>query len=441
MSALDWLRDRAVRKVVRFGVPAALGKLLSSVAGLVTMALLARHLGPAAFGVVAVIRTVVAVVDQYANFNTWQAIVTYGTEAIAQHRRQDVERVIKLSVCIDLATGITAGLVVIGLAYVIPSAFGWSADESRLCALYGLTLVTRVGGASDGIFRLCDAYRAQAISTSLGALTITASVAIAVATNASFAGCVYALLIGETVGNLLFAGVAFWVARDKGYAAWPTASLVGVRATFPGIARFFVATNLQLTVKRTSTELDMVIVGAMLGKASAGLFRVVKQLSSIPARIFLPFEQVVFTELARAVATRDLAAFRKLLYRFSALVAVGALALWLVAVVTAVPLITAIAGEAYVDAAPAFRVHLLAVIVLVVTTAAQRAIVALGRPGTLLGFELVGLALLAVGLLIAASRFGLVGVSAAVALHRILQLVIAFGFVAKKLRDDQSGER
>ena len=40
----DWFKDRAVQKVVRYGIPAALGKLFMSVAGLATMALLAHHI-------------------------------------------------------------------------------------------------------------------------------------------------------------------------------------------------------------------------------------------------------------------------------------------------------------------------------------------------------------------------------------------------------------
>lgn len=44
------------------------------------------------------------------------------------------------------------------------------------------------------------------------------------------------------------------------------------------------------------------MIGAMLGKIPSGLFRVVKQLGTIPGRVFMPFEQVLFTELARAAA-------------------------------------------------------------------------------------------------------------------------------------------
>ena len=435
---VGWFRDRAVRRVVRYGVPAALGKLVMSLAGLVTTALLARQLGPGPFGVIAVIRTVVAIVDQYANFNTWQAIVKYGTEAQAAHRTRDVERVIKLAVVIDVATGVLAALVILGLAYAIPSTFSWTAHEGMLCALYGVTLFTRVAGASDGIFRICDAYRAQAISSSIGALAMTAAVGVAVAVDASFDGCVYALVGGEVISNLVVTAASFRVARERGFGGWARASLASVRTSFQGIVHFLVATNAQLTVKKTAGELDMVIVGAMLGKVSSGLYRIVKQLGSIPGRIFMPFEQVVFTELARAAAAHDYAGFKRLLRRFTGLVGLGSLVIWAIAAVASAPIIRLVAGDEFVGAADSFRWFLLAVVLLIVNSTIMRALIALGRPGTLFIFDLGSLGVLAAGLWTGAHYWGLVGVSVAVLAYRALQLLYSTWFVAHVVKQRQA---
>jgi O-antigen/teichoic acid export membrane protein len=432
---VDWFRDRAVRKVVRYGIPAAVGKLVSSIAGLVTMALLARQLGPALFGVIAIIRTLVGMVDQYANFNTWQAIIKYGTEAIAAKRDRDVDAVIKLAVIIDVATGAAATILVAGIAFIVPAAFDWSMHEAWLCALYGITLVTRVSGASDGIFRLADAYRAQALWTSVSALLLTGSVAVAVALDASFDGCVYALIVGEVAGNIVLTIVSFVVARRAGYGNWPRSSLANVRSKFPGIVRFLVATNAQLTVKKTNAELDMMMVGGLLGSVSSGLFRVIKQLGTIPGRVFMPFEQVVFTELARAAASSDFRTFRRLLRRFTALVTLGSLAIWAVAAIAAEPLVWAVAGDDFVPAAPAFRYYLLAMVFVIANTPVMRALIALGRPGTLFWAELAALVVLVIALVIGAQLWGLVGVSIAVLLHRVLQMVWSWWLVGRAIRE------
>lgn len=418
-------------------MPVALGKFVSSFAGLITLALLARHLGPSPFGVIAVLRAVVLVVDQYANFNTWQAVVKYGTEAIAAERPRDVDRLIKLSTMIDFVSA-TAGVGVLAvLALVTPAAFGWTAEQGFLCVFYGLTLVTRVAGTSDGIFRLCDAYRAQAIVTTFSAFVLTGTVAVAVFLEASLSRCVVALVAGEVIGNIAITLAAYWVARKHGYGAWMQSSLKGARDLFPGIVRFLLATNGQLTVKKTTTELDTFVVGAMLGTVASGWFRVVKQLSGIPGRIFMPFEQVLFTELARASASSDYVGFTRLLRRFTLIVGVGSLLLWAGAAVVAEPLIRVIAGDEFVGAAPAFRWYMLAIALVVVSSTVQRAVVALGRPGLLFAFELGSLGVLVVTTLLGALHAGLVGVAAGVVLHKIVQLAWTVWLVRRVLREKQ----
>jgi O-antigen/teichoic acid export membrane protein len=418
----EWLRDRAVRKIAKFGVPVAIGQVATAASGVITLAILARALGPGPLGVIALLRTVVTVVDSFANFNTWLAIIKYGTEAIADGRKHDLRRVIKLAFVIDASTATLGALVVSVLAFTIGGGFGWTSHESMLCALYSLTLVSKTAGTSDGIYRICDAYRVQAIATSLMAVVMTSLVGLAYALDAGFDGIVLALIGGEVLSNLVVTGSAWWVARESGYGGWLTSSLHGVRTRFPGIVRFMVSTNAQLTVRTAQAEVDMIVVGSMLGKTAAGLFRVVKQLSRIPLRIVAPFEQVLFTELARHAAARDYAGFGRLLRRFVILAGAGAFLVWLVTAAIARPIIELVAGGDFVDAADAFRWYLFAMVLQVMGAPIMRAMIALGRPGTLFIFDAVSLGIW-LGLCVAgASLYGLVGLCAAAVLHRLLQM-------------------
>ena len=411
-----------MRRVVRFGVPVTIGKAVTSLASLVTLALLTRQLGVELFGVLALIRTIATITEQFANFNTWLAIVKYGAEAIAERRVDDVNRVIKVAVLIDVATAVIASVVIVALAFALPEAFDFTFHQSIMCALYSITIVTRVAGAADGIFRICDAYRSQAIATSLGALTSIVAIAVAVGVGAGFDGCVLALAVGEVAGNIIVMAVAFSVASANGYGRWWRTPLAGLRKAFPGIVHFLFATNGQLTVKKAQTELDMIVVGSVLGKIPAGLFRVVKQLGTIPGRIFMPFEQVLFTELARFAAANDFRSFARLLRRSAAVATLGSLAIWAVAAVAAAPLVRLVAGADYVAAAEPFRWYLLAMVLVVANAPIQRAIVALGRPGTVFLFDLLTLVVLAGAAIAGAYKWGLVGVAAAVLLHKVLQV-------------------
>lgn len=416
-----------------------IGKAVTSVTGLVTLAILARHLGPTLFGVLALLRTVVMVTEQYANFNTWQAVIKYGTEAIAEGRKDDVKRVIKLATVIDVSSAVIAALVIVGLAFAIPGAFGWSTELSLLCAFYAITVLTRVAGVADGIFRICDAYRVQAIASTLSALSSTLAIVIAVLLHASFAGCVVALAVGEVIGNIYLMVMAFWVARQNGYGGWARTSLRGARTTFPGILRFMITTNAQLTVRKTMGEADMFIVAAMLGAFASGLFRVIKQLGTLPARVFLPFEQVLFTELARCAAAGNYAGFRELLRRTVGLATIGSLVLWAIAAIGAEPIVRIVAGEAFIGAAPAFRWYLLAMVLGVANAPVLRSMILLGRAGTLFVLDLATLVFLVGAVIAGAWAWGLVGVSLALLGHRVLHIIAATWLVARWIRDREAG--
>lgn len=426
-----WFRDRAIKRVVRYGLPLTIGKAVTSASGLVTLALLARQLGPAQLGVLALIRTVAGIIEQYANFNTWQAVVKYGTEAIAQSRTEDVKRIVKLAVVIDLITAMIAGVVLIALAALLPSLFGWSGHDAFLCMLYSLTVITRVAGATDGVFRICDAYRKQAIATSVGGVVSVVSVVAAVIGGAGLTGCVVALIVGEVVSNVYIMAIASGTARAAGYGGWWATSLRGTRSTFPGIVHFIVATNAQLTVRKTMGEIDMIVVGSMLGKVAAGLYRVVKQLGTIPAKVFLSFEQVLFTELAHLAAARDFESFRRVVRRASALATIGALMIWAVVAVLSVPIIRLVVGDEFIDAAEPFRWYLLAMVLGVANAPVLRSLIALGRPGLLFWLDVATLAILVAGVVVGTWLWGLVGVSLAILLHRVVHMVGATWLVAR----------
>jgi O-antigen/teichoic acid export membrane protein len=309
-----------------------------------------------------------------------------------------------------------------------------------LCAIYGVTLVSKVAGTSDGIYRVCDAYRVQAIISSIGAAVMTLLVVVFVASGAGFDGCVYALVLGEVLSNVATTAASFWVARRNGYGGWLRTSVRGIRRDHPGLVRFLVATNAQLTVRTTQSELDMIVVGSLLGKADAGLFRVVKQLGSIPGRVFMPFEQVLFTELARCAAARDYRGFRVLLRRTASLAAVGALAICLVTSLGARLLVHLVAGDAFIAAAEPFRWYMVAMVLHVAAAPVMRAMIALGRPGTLLVFDCASLAVLASAVVFFGLEFGLLGVALAIVFHKAVQLAWSTAWIVRHVAALERGK-
>lgn len=406
-----------------------LGKLGSSVASLAILAILARYLGPERFGVLAVVRSVVAIIDHYSNFSTWQLLIRYGTQSLAREANDDFRSIVKVSFLTDACTALTGSTLAIAIAYAIPRVVGLSDDEAAYCAVYGSSLATRITGMSEGVLRIFDRYAAQAVVTNVFMFLMVPAVALASALDGGLWGCLCAIMVCEIAGNVATLVVAMRTLAVHGHGTWARASLQDLAKRFPGVLRFLVSTNLQGSVKKTQAEADLVIAGAFLGTTDAGFFRVIKQLGSIPARIVMPLEQVLFTELAKFAARREFAAFLRVLRRIAALFLVIGAAVWLVTLLAGEPLIVFLAGEEFRPAAAAFPIYMLAAILSAGNTPIMRAMIALGKPQVLLYVE-VGSTAAMLALLVVGAQFGLAGLSTAMLVHRGAQIAGSWALVS-----------
>ena len=82
---------------------------------------------------------------------------------------------------------------------------------------------------------------------------------------------------------------------------------------------------------------------------------------------------------------------------------------------------TLVAGDAFVGAAESFRWYLLAMVFTIASAPTLRAMIALGRPGTLFLFDLATVVLLAGMSVVCVHIWGLVGISIALLAHRVIQ--------------------
>lgn len=120
-------------------------------------------------------------------------------------------------------------------------------------------------------------------------------------------------MIAEATSIVIAALLALWVALGEGVVFGPAATPRAVLHAHPGLLGFFVSTNWHTTVRMASKEVDTLIIGGILGNASAGLYEIVKQIASVLSRAAAPLYQAVYPELAKLWSAGDHAEFRRLL--------------------------------------------------------------------------------------------------------------------------------
>ena len=109
-------------------------------------------------------------------------------------------------------------------------------------------------------------------------------------------------------------------------------------------------------------------------------------------------------------------------------------AIWIVAALGSRLLVEIVAGHAFIAAAEPFRWYLLAMVIQIAAAPIMRAMIALGRPGTLFLFDCATLVLLVSAVTLGALKLGLLGVAVAIVVHKLAQLTLSATWVSRHVR-------
>lgn len=355
--------------------------VFSTAAGAGVLAILARSLGPDAFGIWALMTSFVIAIDRLVNFQAWQALIKFGADAL--HLRDDR----RLGDLVRFGIAIDAGSAAIGWALTIISAtvagrlFGWSMDVTVMLSLLSVSILFKIVGTPTALLRLVGRFDTLALHQVASASVKLLVVGVIAATGPSLMRFVVGWVISEAFRGLLLMGLASHAIGMRGLQIVKDGSARRGYRENSGLWRFVWTTNVHSSVKSGLTELDVLLLGVLLDASAAGMYRLIKQAGSALGLFSDPVYQVIYPDMSRAVSQRDRSLFRRLLLRPGlVLAAVVGTAVFLLAVAGA-PVIRYALGQEYV------RMHIPAILYLVgvwigaTTIAFHPALLALGQPG------------------------------------------------------------
>jgi len=356
-------------------------RVLRDAMGLVALALAARVLGPEAFGVLVLVQTYVMTLDWLVNFQSWQALVKYGSDLDAPGDGAAMKGLLRVSLALDGGSAVLGAAIGVAGAGLVGAWWGWSESTIACARLYSLVIVLNLSGTATGLLRLENRFGLLAVQGVVAAAIKLIGVLYAVAHELSLEAFILVWLLTDTAGYLAMLGCAAWVYRGRGYGRLRADAPGAVLERHRGIIRFFLTTNWHGTVRMASKEIDVLVVGVVLGSRAVGLFKVVKQMASILARVGDPLYQAVYPELARLWSADRRGEFRRLLDRSVWIGAAPAAASWLLFLALGRPAIALVLGDDYIGVFGVTLVYLMAVGISVATFAYHPSMLSMGRPG------------------------------------------------------------
>lgn len=327
------------------------GKALNGALSLGATALAARALGVDAFGVLVLVHAYVQTIGEIAKFQSWQALLQYGTAPLDAGRIGEFQRVLRFSLLLDALSGVGGVIIALLGVLLLGSTLGWPAALSPEVGLYSLVIVFMVSATPTGALRLLDRFDLLAWQSAIDSWVRVIGALIAWKLGAGLTAFLAIWFAGQVVAFVFLFGAALTTLRARGALAGFRLHASGsLTEGFPGLWSFVWSTNLNSTLALAFTHVSTLMVGALLGARDAALFRVAKQLGDAvakPAKLIVP---ALYPELARLAAAQDWIKLRRLVWQL-ALAAGGAASLLLVvAAAIREPALRFLIGESFVPA-------------------------------------------------------------------------------------------
>lgn len=394
------------------------------------LALVARSLGVEAFGTLVLLHSLVLSVAQFSRFQTWQAVMKFGAEAVERGDGDFFRGLTVFAVRLDLASALVAfGVLFAGLG-TFAGLLGLPDTLLPQARVYTLLVIVMVlGSAPLGILRLFNRHDLLSWQSVIEPLV-------------RFLGAAWLFAIDSPLPGYIVVWFMATVASEAG--TWMFAlSVMRKRALLPrraqwfsrgmrlpgGMWRFVIGTNVNSTLNLGNTQLGTLLAGWLLGPSGAGYYRVAKQFADIlikpSSKLLVP---AIYTDMAELTAAGDRATREHVVRRGVLVAGLAALGVFAALVVFGKLLITVLVGAEYTPVYATMLWLALAGFLSIIAFPFEPLLVSAGRVRATVITRLTAIVIFFAAFYVLGSRYGLLGAGIATAINAGVTTAMFYGF-------------
>jgi len=309
---------------------------------------MARALGPEEFGLVVLMHTYVLTVRALFNLKPAETFVRFGVPLIDLGDTARVNQLLGLVRSFEWVTMLIACATAVMLAPLAGQWLGVPDSSSVVLMVYSLVLLTSPVGSMRGFCRATERFDVLRSALAIGPAVRLAGVALAWYLDATweYFACAWGLSLAASYLFLWRRGAG--LIRASGYLPqhlpWRRAG-----TEFPGLPGFTGVVYAQGILDQLPRHLITLLIGGYLGAASAGLYRVAREIADVLAKPVLLIRQAAFTEITR-LGEEGKGALSGVFLRYGLRLFVPALALVGLASFFRSELLTLVGGAEYAQA-------------------------------------------------------------------------------------------
>jgi O-antigen/teichoic acid export membrane protein len=278
------------------------GKAGAGIISLVYIALAAHALGPTEYGVLVLVHTYVLTVGGIIEFPGWHAVVRYGAQALLAGDERRLARLLKFAALLELACGLVAVMVAALLAPWIGAKLGWSPRAIALSLPYSLAVLATVRATAAGYLQVTGRFGLLGAHSLVPPVVRLIGAVIAWAGGWGLVGFLWAWLAAAVLEWAVMWIMAFATAPRSLRQLALRIDLRGVRAENPGLLRFMLGANADVTFAELAARVTPLAIGWLGGPAAAGLFAIAQRATTVIAQPAQSLGQAAYAELAKLAA-------------------------------------------------------------------------------------------------------------------------------------------
>jgi O-antigen/teichoic acid export membrane protein len=314
-------------------------------------------------------------------FPAWQAIVRYGAEAGEEDAPHRLARLLRFGTTVELAGGAAAIIATMALAPFVGPRLGWPPETVAFAIPYSFAVLGSVRSAPAGYLQLIDRFDLIGLHNMVQPLVRLMGASLALLMGWGLKGFLAAWLTAALAEFAVLWGMGLWCAHRRLGAILRRPEQGSASADNPGIWRFLVASNADVTLSELAGRIAPLIVGWVLGPAMAGLFAVAQRATVIIAQPAQILGNTAYAELARMVAAGEGGApLRRTLFRVIGIALAAAAPVTIIAALFPTPIVTLLAGSAFKAAGSVMVVLIAARMIAVIGPPCSSALSAMGYP-------------------------------------------------------------
>lgn len=377
----NWLKVNPLfQKLLKNASKLLSGDVFAHGLGFIAMALTARSLGPEPYGILVLIQAYIAIIDKLVNFQSWQALIKYGSDALENNEVDRFKRLIKFGTTLDFGSALLGTIVAIFGAYFVGYWMGWESDIICMIMAYSSVIMFNLSGTPTAILRLFDKFGLFAIQRIIAGIVKVTGVLIAYLYGFGLLEFLIVYLLTEIVGYVILLFMGWRELSLRNISKVLRSKIGNIGDEYEGLWSYVWTTNFSGSVRMASRRLDTLVIGAILGTAATGMYEIAKKFANIVNKLSSPLYQAIYPDLAKLWSRDKKKDFVKLGVQAACFAGGAALIVWAIFLLLGDWIIYLSVGSDYAAAYPVLIWYLLAIVVEIFAFPLQPAMLAMGYP-------------------------------------------------------------